>query len=1235
MRFHPQARTTGFALVIALSLMAFIVLLLLSITTLVQIESKTAGNSLAATKARQNALLALNIAIGELQKNTGPDQRITATASIKEKFGTPVSQPHWVGVYGNAQVADYNLRPDQIQPSEPILLNWLVSGNEGVQYAFAASGSEFGQITSPPLELRYEPTDTVSDLTTVNAKSEIQIANVDAALLVGPNSTDDTQAAQNFVVAPMVEINSDVGPGGRYAWWVGDEGVKAKANLRPGYLEGEAAEASIYQGYAFLNAQRSALEVITYDDSGNVIGTDFDFTDPALAKVQDLDGIAFLGGTGTSPFEDLAKNRFHDLTAHGHGVLSDPFVGGLKKDLSADFNGASSRPASEASIFPPLQSGDAIPTWGKARSLVNPNINYAAGNSGLLIPNANPVLPSETENGLYPVFSMASLGFDFYVTGPFSAGGLDSDDVYFQVQAAIIPAVVLWNPHSVAINPTNYEVGLRIHGEQGKSQVWIDISSNSGSPPNESDQADVLNLHTGSWESDASANNNFLRFRLEGEEIAPGESQLYSLPTNGEVYEPGTSTLRISDEDVDNIINHATYTSLNLRIDASGPPDANGFYDLPQIRVGSQTTLASDNRQWFDLVLAEEGGLSNLTDQSQWYTSVQDARLYHRGDRRDDSRAFGGEANIWLDPDDYFNDLNQLVLSPDFVSGENISVYRMLMPMERRGSVSNNWFVGAFMEKHDNAGGRLRWLVTGNPRAPVVRNTSVENNVTLAGNSLFGAIHFSNGLSDSRAGDDLFFPFTNSTNGSRLSAGRGQAGGTQNYGIAVLFDHLDTTEQFVSLGQLQHSLYGEYGFYPSYSFGNSWADVRIPRDQHYRPNLFSGSYEPSQSQTLYDLSWHLNRAVWDRYFVSTVPTDWSTSDIEVKKPLPNNRMSYYKTPETDSIRGDDAYDEAAANLWVNGAFNINSTSEQAWRALLSATLGIPETAVTGGRSFGDSGDNVDEIAPIPRFVRNQGQVGHNNTNFRNSMKSQVSSGALNFNYIGNRGLRTSYNGAFNGEVNEIVAELARTIVNEVKLRGPFLSLGDFVNRAIIEQSSDSDSIGIKSTLQAAIDKMGMDENGNDTQAPRIHTRQWVADQGTRDRDGVRAMVGNEWIVEHFLGGPDKGSSESAGDEMPYASTVIGSPSTLSPADLLTVIGPAISARSDVFRIRTYGESLNPITRETESRAWCEAIVQRLPDYVDPSDLPDVDPVALSSSLNTQFGRKYKILSFRWLDASEI
>ena len=103
-------------------------------------------------------------------------------------------------------------------------------------------------------------------------------------------------------------------------------------------------------------------------------------------------------------------------------------------------------------------------------------------------------------------------------------------------------------------------------------------------------------------------------------------------------------------------------------------------------------------------------------------------------------------------------------------------------------------------------------------------------------------------------------------------------------------------------------------------------------------------------------------------------------------------------------------------------------------------------------------------------------------------------------------------------------------------------------------------------------------------------------------------------------------------EQGYRST--GIPGWLTQADVLQVIGPSLSARSDTFRIRTYGESLDPVTGEVLARARCEAIVQRVPQYIDPSN-PDTLRTEELNEINQKFGRRFRMVSFRWLSSDEV
>lgn len=95
------------------------------------------------------------------------------------------------------------------------------------------------------------------------------------------------------------------------------------------------------------------------------------------------------------------------------------------------------------------------------------------------------------------------------------------------------------------------------------------------------------------------------------------------------------------------------------------------------------------------------------------------------------------------------------------------------------------------------------------------------------------------------------------------------------------------------------------------------------------------------------------------------------------------------------------------------------------------------------------------------------------------------------------------------------------------------------------------------------------------------------------------------------------------------------PSYLRQSDVLSLIGPLLSTRSDTFVIRSYGEVAHPRTGKIQTRAYCEATVQRFPEYVDSQSNRPTDQPSQLNSINAQLGRKYQIIQFRWLQPHEI
>jgi hypothetical protein len=70
--------------------------------------------------------------------------------------------------------------------------------------------------------------------------------------------------------------------------------------------------------------------------------------------------------------------------------------------------------------------------------------------------------------------------------------------------------------------------------------------------------------------------------------------------------------------------------------------------------------------------------------------------------------------------------------------------------------------------------------------------------------------------------------------------------------------------------------------------------------------------------------------------------------------------------------------------------------------------------------------------------------------------------------------------------------------------------------------------------------------------------------------------------------------------------------------------------------------VNPATQDIQGRAWCEAVVQRLPEYMNDAaassasgDPAITAPASLQNADNKKFGRRYKIISFRWLSSNDI
>ncbi|MFK7911171.1 MAG: hypothetical protein AB8F34_11325, partial [Akkermansiaceae bacterium] len=383
-----------------------------------------------------------------------------------------------------------------------------------------------------------------------------------------------------------------------------------------------------------------------------------------------------------------------------------------------------------------------------------------------------------------------------------------------------------------------------------------------------------------------------------------------------------------------------------------------------------------------------------------------------------------------------------------------------------------------------------------------------------------------------------------------------------------------------------------------------------------------GSSLSSEDEVLaYDIAFEVNQNLWDRYFISGMPLSTATGafDWGANKALWNTRYQYNYDSDIDRpqaeglVSGSDGLNTAfwrnAEFLKNKAAFNVNSTSVEAWIAFLSGTLGEKRPL--------SSGELADDVVSFARHGEPKEAVD-------TSDADPDRAGA----WIGARKLS-----------DDEVRTLAENIVTEVRGRGPFVSLADFVNRRLGDENDETSHMG---TLDAAIKASGLNarfENNNKYQTTAVNV-------GTR----TDAPDNNLSTFKNSYRYRDGGGQYTT---VQPASQAWGLPGFLTQGDLLEPLAPAMTTRGDTFTIRAYGES--SAGGEVKARAWLEVTVERTPNYVDnkpagsirtdanaPTDIPLLLQHATGqyvdgnlTDANKRFGREFVIKSFRWLSPEEI
>ncbi len=413
-----------------------------------------------------------------------------------------------------------------------------------------------------------------------------------------------------------------------------------------------------------------------------------------------------------------------------------------------------------------------------------------------------------------------------------------------------------------------------------------------------------------------------------------------------------------------------------------------------------------------------------------------------------------------------------------------------------------------------------------------------------------------------------------------------------------IFFHLPRQPWF-SLGQLQHVDFGATAYDSSYPFANSFASPYIdPRTSQREIRNFSNS---TLRDLIQDYSYLANSALWDGYFFST--RDYSQPEAWQ---LANPRMLVIDADFNEVVDPGESRFElpqtvtSASNLLVDGAFNINSTSVAAWRSLLGSMNNASQT--TRNPINGELNATAVRSSPsfprLPSPSRIQGSTGEGRINPWHDLKTLTEAQ---------------------------IDTLAGQIVYRIRQRGrPFGSLAEFVNRDLQAERSphDPDDPALRGILQRSIDSYSAvtldpsDETG-------AATYSWEGEPiNPQLNDGT--VYGSQ-IVDF---GDEQASPEQTNwvREATVGLTSEGAPGWLTQADILTAIAPFIAARSDTFLIRFQGETIAKAGLQS-AVVRGEAIVQRMPDYVESSSPPHEE----ASGLNATFGRRFQVIAFRWIN----
>ncbi len=1229
----------GFALVVALGLMAFLLLLLLSLVTLIETETRQQQQELSGLEARQNALFGLRVALADLQRHAGPDQRVTARADILtlDRDDLAPGKRYWTGVW---RTYDVEIAEDEIVPGTMAPPTWLVSGSDA-----SVSNEDIGPESS------WEDSELAPSPELLKRK--------------GPDG--------DRVLAPLVGLHQNGLELGRFAYWVGDEGIKAKVSLAPESVVGDADGGRYIQA----TARRFGLELMEGLDS---IGS---FFEPDGSAGTDATGLRMISNSSQlglidDRLSDVATERYFDLTAHGYGLLANTAQGGLRRDLTTRLrsedelggyiwhNPKEPNTANDPDVGPfwellrdYYQLADLTAEFGPDQmpvlNLRRPYRPVASGEFDAQLRHDigwhNSGRPYRTYAAVQPVMLYSGL-----TMGLFAARDTEWEEEWesdpdhgsnttraYRFNVTMKPIVVLWNPYDVAIrSPNGYVFAIGGGGVPFFvfSNHYTDIKPSNRNvhlaallPTHPEFAHPYINISDVKDKNGATVHmgRNIPRFSIRPTTLLPGEIAVFTLPQNTSGPFEFIERSDLPDEDLhgakDDFARGGPYLERGVNFDSYVWVPLHG---MPIGSSGSQDNWSGTSADLGHVAYKldpEEypppDGAPESTPLTAYNTPAeQHAPEIWTATRDDDDDLIikppvapdnaGGQIEIGISLTSSGRlslrlDVGQLFIETDGASGGSDNarighrfrmVSRPIAQHERATALASTRFStaadfeAAFVDPGQqdflSYGFQLttptavdrdtKLLSTYNLRYPIPSGSGHNNSGNDLGWRTLSPIHENQtfggfGSLDIAFDEDLLFP-SGAVRRVEYSGNFDLEGDTPGERMIgpVLF-HIPRGE-LVSVGQLMHAELAKHVWNSTYTVGNSYASPWI------RPNEVDNTEE---RYLISDQSWHANEALWDNWFFSTLNRNTQLPDNS--RLLPLNAEPVAVSNESD----------AAASLVIDGAFNINSTSVEAWKSLLGSLnrTQLQFSDLSDGPGTGATWESL--ANPFPRSA------------WHTLFGAVRTEGDLEYETW--RGLPEL--------TAEQISAMAKRIVYELRNRGrPFRSLAQFINREYDRQPAGA-STGMRDPRRMGLLQRVLD-----------------ADYGAEDRLDGEPLADIAINPQGDLS--DRIDPAQAGANPMYIEAfqglkAEGVPGYLMQGDLLQVLGPVLSARSDTFVIRAYGESRRT-AGGTAASAVCEGVVQRLPDYVDPSLPPSAQPE--ENTLNSRFGRRFRLISFRWLNDGE-